>query len=65
MPRKIRELIRDLERSGFVNHGGKGDHRNFVHPNVSKPVTISGKVGDDAREYQELAVKRAIEEATK
>ena len=65
MPRKIRELIRDLERSGFVNRGGKGDHRNFVHPNVSKPVTISGKVGDDAREYQELAVKRAIEEATK
>jgi len=65
MPRKIRELIRDLERAGFVNRGGKGDHRNFVAPNVSKPVTISGKLGDDAREYQESAVKRAIEEASK
>jgi predicted RNA binding protein YcfA (HicA-like mRNA interferase family) len=65
MPQKIRELIRDLERAGFVNRGGKGGHRNFVHPKVSKPVTISGKPGDDAREYQERAVRRALEEASK
>ena len=63
MPRKIRELIRDLERAGFVNRGGKGDHRNFVHPKVAKPITIAGKTGDDAREYQERAVQRALEEA--
>ena len=63
MPRKIRQLIRDLERAGFVDRGGKGDHRNFVHPYVSKPVTISGKRGDDARDYQEKAVRLAIEEA--
>jgi len=24
MPRKVRELIRDLEKAGFVNRGGKG-----------------------------------------
>jgi predicted RNA binding protein YcfA (HicA-like mRNA interferase family) len=65
MPRKIRELLRDLERAGFVNRGGKGDHRNFVHPKVPKPVTISGKIGDDARDYQERAVQRAIEESKK
>jgi predicted RNA binding protein YcfA (HicA-like mRNA interferase family) len=46
MPRKIRELIRDLERAGFVNRGGKGSHRNFACPKVPKPVTISGKIGD-------------------
>jgi predicted RNA binding protein YcfA (HicA-like mRNA interferase family) len=40
--RKIRELIRDLERAGFVNRGGKGGHRNFVHPQGGR-VTISGK----------------------
>src|SRR5204863_8653531 len=28
--------------------GGKGSHRNFVHPIVSRPVTISGALGDDA-----------------
>ncbi len=63
MPRKIRELIRDLGRAGFVNRGGKGDQRNFVHPRVSKPVTISGKRGNDARDYPEKAVRLAMEES--
>jgi predicted RNA binding protein YcfA (HicA-like mRNA interferase family) len=63
MPRKIRELIRDLEAAGFVNRGGKGGHRNFVHPKVTKPVTITGKAGEDAKQYQEKAVKTAIEES--
>jgi predicted RNA binding protein YcfA (HicA-like mRNA interferase family) len=63
MPRKIRELIRDLERAGFRDRGGKGSHRNFVHPKVTKPVGISGNQGDDAKHYQETAVRRAIEEA--
>ena len=63
MPRKIRELIKQLEAAGFVNRGGKGSHRNFVHPRVAKPVTLAGKSGDDAKEYQEKAVKVAIEES--
>jgi len=63
MPPKIRELIVDLEKAGFVNRGGKGGHRNFVHPKVAKPVTISGKSGDDAKPYQVRAVRRAVEEA--
>jgi predicted RNA binding protein YcfA (HicA-like mRNA interferase family) len=63
VPRKIRELIKDLETAGFVNRGGRGDHRNFVHPKVTKPVTVSGKSGDDAKHYQEKAVKAAIEES--
>ncbi|MGQ0752656.1 MAG: type II toxin-antitoxin system HicA family toxin [Betaproteobacteria bacterium] len=32
MPPKVRELISELERAGFTNRGGKGSHRNFVHP---------------------------------
>ena len=63
MPRKIRELIADLEAAGFEDRGGKGSHRNFVHPKVAKPVTISGKAGDDAKKYQERAVFNAIEES--
>jgi predicted RNA binding protein YcfA (HicA-like mRNA interferase family) len=65
MPRKIRELIRDLVAAGFVDRGGKGSHRNFVHSKVSRPITISGKPGDDARAYQETAVRLAIEESKK
>jgi predicted RNA binding protein YcfA (HicA-like mRNA interferase family) len=52
MPKKIRDLIKDLENAGFINRGGKGDHRNFVHPNVTKSITISGKGGDDAKHYR-------------
>jgi predicted RNA binding protein YcfA (HicA-like mRNA interferase family) len=51
MPPKVRELIAELERAGFVNRGGKGSHRNFVHPKVSKPIAIAGKPSDDAKEY--------------
>jgi len=63
MPPKVRELIAFLEQAGFVDRGGKGSHRNFVHPRVSRPVTISGAPGDDAAHYQVRAVKLAIEEA--
>ena len=65
MPRKIRELIKDLKKAGFIDRGGKGIHRNFVHPNVSQPVTISGKTGNDAKDYQEKAAKQAIKESKK
>ena len=63
MPPKVRELIAELERAGFSNRGGKGSHRNFVHPKVPKPITISGAPGEDAKQYQVRAVRRAIEEA--
>ena len=36
MPPKVSELIARLEQAGFQNRGGKGSHRNFVHPNVTK-----------------------------
>ena len=65
MPTKIRQLISELEKAGFVNRGGKGSHRNLVHPNVNRPITISGKLGDDAKRYQERAVQRAIEDSQK
>ena len=65
MPPKVRELVAELERAGFVDRGGKGSHRNFVHPNLTKPITISGNPGNDAKRYQVRAVRLAIEESTK
>ena len=56
MPKKIRVLIRELEKAGFVNRGGKGSHRNFLHP-CGVILTLSGKAGDDAKVYQEKLVK--------
>jgi len=63
VPPKVRELIAELERAGFSNRGGKGSHRNFVHSRLTKPITLSGAPGDDAKYYQVRAVKRAIEES--
>jgi predicted RNA binding protein YcfA (HicA-like mRNA interferase family) len=60
MPRKIRQLIADLEKAGFVNRGGKGSHRNFTHPK-GKWVTVSGHTGDDAKHYQERELRRALD----
>jgi predicted RNA binding protein YcfA (HicA-like mRNA interferase family) len=60
MPRKIRQLIADLENAGFVNRGGKGAHRNFKHPSGLR-VLLSGNPGADAHHYQERDVQRALE----
>ena len=65
MPRKIRQLIRDLTRAGFLDRGGKGSHRNFMHPDCPYPVVISGKPGEDAKRYQEKAVMLALKEVNK
>lgn len=62
MPPKVRELVAQLEGAGFANRGGKESHRNFVHADVSRPVTLSGKLSDDAKPYQILAVKKALAE---
>ena len=64
VPRKIRELLKDLRNAGFeqISGGGKGSHRKFVHPAYPGAVTISGAEGADAKAYQEKQVRKAIEE---
>ena len=64
MPGKLRQLIADLEKAGFVNRGGKGSHRNYIHPTGAR-VTISGQPGYNAQPYQERQVRRQIEESQK
>jgi predicted RNA binding protein YcfA (HicA-like mRNA interferase family) len=53
-------LITELERAGFHNRGGKGSHRNFVHP-TGRVITVCGKPGDDAPHYLERQLRRALE----
>ena len=59
MPRKLRELMAELEKAGFVNRGGKGSHRNYIHPRGTR-VTLSGQAGADALHDQEKEVRRKI-----
>lgn len=64
MPRKIRQLVTDLKKAGFRDRGGKGSHRNFVD-GKGNLVTLSGKDGDDAKPYQERAVRDNIQKGSK
>ncbi len=61
MPKKIRELIRELKKTGFVDRGGKGSHRNFTHSRGAK-ITLSGNPSHDAKRYQERDVEKVIRE---
>lgn len=65
MPRKIRELKRDLRRAGYyeVKGGGKGSHTKWRHPLVPGSLTVSGADGADAKPPQEANVREAIRKA--
>jgi len=66
VPRKIRQLIADLERAGFLLvPGGKGSHRKFRHAKLPGSVILSGHDGDEAHHYQEKQVRNAIRDANK
>ena len=60
MPRQLRQLIKELEKAGFVNRCGMGNHRNFIHLK-GIAMTISGNLGDDAKHYQGKEVELKIE----
>lgn len=55
-------MIQEVEAAGFVDRGGRGSHRNFLHPS-GVVLTVSGRPGDDAKPYQVKLVRRKIEEA--
>ena len=66
VPRKIRQLVAELEQAGFAQvPGGKGSHRKFRHVRFPGAVILSGKDGDDAHHYQEKQVRNAVREASK
>jgi predicted RNA binding protein YcfA (HicA-like mRNA interferase family) len=56
-----RTLAAERFQAGFANRGGKGSHRNYLHEK-GVALTISGKLGDDAKPYQEKLVKQKIRE---
>ncbi len=53
--------MRKLETAGFIDRGGKGSHRNFLHPS-GIALTLSGSPGDDAKPYQVSLVAKKLEE---
>jgi predicted RNA binding protein YcfA (HicA-like mRNA interferase family) len=55
---KVREVIRLLEREGWVLVSTEGSHRQFKHPTKSGRVTISGSLGDDMPKGTLASVRR-------
>jgi predicted RNA binding protein YcfA (HicA-like mRNA interferase family) len=64
MPRKIRQLITELQRAEFHFVPGRGSHRKYLHSS-GLLVVLSGHSGDDAKPYQEKEVRLKIAEASR
>lgn len=45
--RKVREVIRLIERDGWQLARTRGSHRQYRHPIKPGTVTVPGKPGDD------------------
>lgn len=44
---KIKEVLKLIEKDGWVQVAQKGSHRQFKHPQKIGRVTIAGKPSDD------------------
>jgi len=55
---KVREVIRLLERDGWILVMTGGSHRQFKHPTKPGRVTVSGNLGDDMPKGTFGSVKR-------
>jgi predicted RNA binding protein YcfA (HicA-like mRNA interferase family) len=47
MPLKVREVVRLLERAGWIEMRSKGSHRHFRHPQRPVLVTVPGNDGKE------------------
>ncbi|MGA2721070.1 MAG: type II toxin-antitoxin system HicA family toxin [Bryobacteraceae bacterium] len=44
---KVREVIRLLEKFGWVEMRSRGSHRHFKHPNEALVITVPGNEGKE------------------
>ncbi len=57
---KIRQLKANLRQVGAYQVSQKGSHIKWKHPSVPFTVILSGHDGDDAKPYQEKAVREFL-----
>ena len=61
MPPKIRQLKSSLAKAGFIERPAKGSHTFWTHPALPEAtITIAGKDGADAQQYQIKQVHQAL-----
>jgi len=47
MPMKVREVIRLIEKEGWVEMRSRGSHRHFKHPGQAFVITVPGNDGKE------------------
>lgn len=66
MPLKIRKLKAAQLNAGFYSRSAKGSHTAWkYHADPTIRVTLSGKDGDDAQQYQIEDVRAALRKVGK
>jgi predicted RNA binding protein YcfA (HicA-like mRNA interferase family) len=45
---KVRDVLKLIEKDGWMLKNQEGSHRPFVHPVKPGKITVAGKPGDDA-----------------
>jgi predicted RNA binding protein YcfA (HicA-like mRNA interferase family) len=59
MPRKIREVVKELRNKGWYQvPGGKGDHRKFRHDKKIATIIVPHPEGHDAPYYLEKQIRK-------
>ena len=44
---KVRDLIKTLQKEGWILKNQEGSHRQYIHPTRSGKVTIAGHMSDE------------------
>jgi predicted RNA binding protein YcfA (HicA-like mRNA interferase family) len=55
---KVRDLLKMLERDGWLLVRVKGSHRQFHHPDKQGTVTVSGHPSDDVHPGTLRSIRR-------
>jgi predicted RNA binding protein YcfA (HicA-like mRNA interferase family) len=53
---KVKEIIKLIEKDGWILSRTKGSHRQFKHPTKTGLVTIAGHERDDLRPKTESSI---------
>ncbi len=53
---KVREIIKIIEKDGWILNRTKGSHRQFKHPTKNGTVTIAGHDRDDIHPKTENSI---------
>lgn len=61
MPQKIRQLKASIRKIGAYQISQEGSHTKWKHPLVPTTLILSGHDGDDAKPYQEIAVRKWLQ----